>query len=92
MREKDIVRMAMKERGETQEGLGKKVGFKSPSHVTGILNRYNSMRVDVLMKLLEAMDYGVVVIDKRTGRKFQEITLPTERSVQTEVLKPYEYK
>ena len=73
MKEKDMIRKLMAEHEITQGELAKKAGYKRQSNITGILGRYQSMRVDILVKLLNAMGYRLMVVT-RTGKEVGEIT------------------
>ncbi len=61
---KDIIKEIMSIKGLSQSKLAEKADFKSQSNVTGILNRGNSLRVDKLVKMVEAMGYEVVIREK----------------------------
>lgn len=64
MTDKEAVKMAMTERGWSQERLAKEMG-KAQTNVTGYLNRgIKAMRVDVFVEMMEAMGYEVIVRDK----------------------------
>lgn len=62
---KDAVREAMKVCGWSQEKLAYECGMKSQSNVTGILNRNSSMRVDILLQMVNSMGFEVVLREKR---------------------------
>lgn len=59
---KQIIRALMSETGTSQEGLAHKCGMKGQTNITGILNRYASLRVDKLDQLVSAMGYKIVVV------------------------------
>lgn len=61
MNEKKIVDEVMKKEGVTQASLSKALGWKSQQVVGNKLTRDVSMRVDDLVKMLEAMNYEVVI-------------------------------
>lgn len=73
MKEKSMIRKLMSEHGITQGELAKRAGYKGAENIAGILNRYASMRVDILVKLLNAMGYRLMVVT-RTGKEVGEIT------------------
>lgn len=73
MKAKDIIKTAIAVRGTTQEELAKKLGYSYQSGITNIVNR-KDIRVSNLTKLLNAMDYEVVVKDRRTGKVLGEVT------------------
>ena len=62
---KEAVREAMKVCGWSQEKLADECGMKSQSNVTGILNRNSSMRVDILLQMVNSMGFELVLRDKR---------------------------
>lgn len=70
MNEKEIVKEVMAMRGWSQATLAKEAGFKAQSNVTGLLNRGESgMRIDNLLKMLNAMGCEIVVRDKMGSGK-----------------------
>lgn len=69
MNEKQVLREAMKAKGISQSDLAKAAGYKTQSHIANILAR-PSMRVDVLIRLLDAMGYEMIIRSK------EEIKLP----------------
>lgn len=63
MDEKVIVRKLMKMKGYNQTLIAEKLGFKYQSNVSEML-RSRNMRVDNLIRLLEAMDCELVIRSK----------------------------
>ena len=61
MKSNEVVRAVMSADGITQMELAKKLGYKTQSGVGNALNRENGMRVDVFVKMMNAMGYDVVV-------------------------------
>lgn len=59
---KQIIRALMSETGTSQEGLAHKCGMKGQTNITGILNRYASLRVDKLDQLVSAMGYKIMIV------------------------------
>ena len=59
---KQVIRSLMAKTGTSQEKLAKKSGMKGQSNITGILNRYASLRVDTMDQLVSAMGYKVMVV------------------------------
>lgn len=59
-----IVKAAMRDRKWSMSKLAEESGMRGATNVTGILNRGTSMRVDNLVKMLDAMGYEVIVRDK----------------------------
>lgn len=68
----EILYAAIKTRGYTQALLAEKAGYKTVSSINDKLARNkNGMRVDTFVKLLEAMDFEVVVRSKtKTGEEW----------------------
>lgn len=60
MKEKDIIKEAMKTCGWNQEQLALACGYKTQSAIGNRLSG-NSIRVDTFVKLLSAMGYEVIV-------------------------------
>ena len=60
MKDKDIVREAMKKTGFTQVDMQKALNLKSQSSISTYL-KGDSMRVDTFVKLLNVMGYSVRV-------------------------------
>ena len=86
MNEKNVVREVMKLRGWSQQKLADELGFKRQTNVSGLLNNSNSMRVDNLFKLLDAMGCEIVVRDKMGSKKewvVDDETTPTRTSTPT---------
>ena len=63
MNEKEIVRDIMKTLDINQTELAERTGYKAASGISEILNR-KGMRVDILLKLINAMGCEVVVRSK----------------------------
>lgn len=77
MTEKDIVREVMSMRNWSQAKLAEEAGFKSQSNITGLLNNNkNGIRIDNLVRMLNAMGCEVVVRDKMGSKREWKITLP----------------
>lgn len=72
MDDKMILREAMHVRGYSQAYLAEKVGYASQAGVSKVLLTKNSMRVDTFIKLLNAMDFEVVVRSKtKSGEEWK---------------------
>lgn len=70
MNEKEIVREVMELRKWSQKRLAEESGFNSQSNITGLLNNNkNGIRIDNLVKMLNAMGCEVVVRDKMGTNK-----------------------
>ena len=69
MNEKETLREIMKTLNLNQTMLGEKAGYKSKSAITEILNR-RGMKVDILLKLLSAMDCELTVKHKESGKEW----------------------
>lgn len=66
---KKIIRTIMLLRGFTNATLAEKCGYNTPSGVSNVINRENGMRIDNLVKLMEAMDCEVVIRSKLTDKQ-----------------------
>lgn len=71
---RDIIATRMKERGFTNQSLAEKLGHKYASNVSERLRNKNGMRVDVLVKMLEALDCELVVRSTTLPKKEWIIT------------------
>lgn len=71
MKSNEAVRAVMSTDGITQANLAAKLGYKTQSGVGNALGRENGMRVDVFVKMMNAMGYDVVV---RRGKDEMTIT------------------
>ena len=69
MNEKEVLLDVMKTVNINQTTLGEKAGYKSKSAITEILNR-RGMKVDILLKLLSAMDCELVVKHIPSGQEW----------------------
>ena len=61
---KKIIKMIMLLRGFTNATLDEKCGYTSPSGVSNVINREYSMKVENLLKFMDAMDCEVVIRSK----------------------------
>ena len=59
---KRIIKDIMVKTGVSQEKLAVRCGMKGQTNVTGILNRYSSLRVDKLDQMIRAMGYKIVIV------------------------------
>lgn len=66
---KQAIREIMDIRRWTQGKLASECGMKRQSNVTGVLNRGASMRVDILIQMVNAMGFEVVLRDKMGSKK-----------------------
>lgn len=71
MKSNEVVRTVMSTDGITQANLAAKLGYKTQSGVGNALSRENGMRVDVFVKMMNAMGYDVIV---RRGKDEMTIT------------------
>ena len=71
MKSNEVVRTVMSADGITQMELANKLGYKTQSGVGNALSRENGMRVDVFIKMMNAMGYDVVV---RRGKDEMAVT------------------
>ncbi len=68
MTEKEIIRKAMSVRGFNQTMLADKANLKRQSNVSEML-RSKNLRVDNLVRLLDAMGFDVVVKDRNGSNR-----------------------
>lgn len=61
MKSNEVVRAVMSADGITQMELANKLGYKTQSGVGNALSRENGMRMDVFVKMMNAMGYDVIV-------------------------------
>lgn len=71
MKSSEAVRAAMKNDGLSQANLAAKCGYATQSGIGNALNRENGMRVDIFVKMMNAMGYDVVV---RRGKEEMVVT------------------
>ena len=71
MKSNEVVRAVMTADGITQANLAAKLGYSGQSAVGNALSRENGMRVDVFVKMMNAMGYDVVV---RRGKDEMTVT------------------
>lgn len=71
MKSNEVVRAVMSADGITQMELANKLGYKTQSGVGNALSRENGMRMDVFVKMMNAMGYDVIV---RRGKDEMAVT------------------
>ena len=71
MKSSDIVRAKMKDAGITQKELADKLGYKTQSCIGDALARKNGVRIDVFVKMMNALGYEVIV---RRGKDEEVVT------------------
>lgn len=71
MKSNEAVRAVMSADGITQMELANKLGYRTQSGVGNALSRENGMRVDVFVKMMNAMGYDVIV---RRGKDEMTVT------------------
>ena len=71
MKSNEVVRTAMKADGISQANLAAKLNYKTQSSVGNALGRENGMRVDIFVKMMNAMGYDVIV---RRGKDEMVVT------------------
>lgn len=78
MNSKEIVNEVMKMRGMSRTALANKLGYVAPSGITQRLQGKQDMRVDTLIKFLEAMDCEVVIRSKLSDKSKWTVTAEEE--------------
>ena len=63
--DKGILRMAIRERGTNQINVSEKLGIKQCT-LSSNMNR-ERMGLDNFKKILDVLDYDVMVVDRKTG-------------------------
>lgn len=66
---KKIIKSAMAHRGYTQEAVAKKAGWKNQSSLGTAINR-ESPSVETMFRILDALEYDVVIVDRNSGAKW----------------------
>ncbi len=69
MNEKEIIKIIIMEIGWTQELLAKNMGFSTQSAVGNRLRDKNGMRVDSLVRMLDAMGFELIIRSKSRNNK-----------------------
>ena len=67
---KEAIREAMKVCGWSQAKLAEECGMKRQSNVNGVLNRGSSLRVDIMLQMVNAMGFELVLRDKRGKNEY----------------------
>lgn len=65
LQDKDIMRMAIKARGTTQQQVAEKMGT-SQNALSANMNRGRTS-VENFKKILDALDYDIFIVDRKTG-------------------------
>ena len=72
MDDKMIIKNALTVRNYSQAFLAEKVGYAGQGGISRVLSSKNSMRLDTFVKLLNAMDFEVVVRSKtKSGEEWK---------------------
>ena len=69
--EKDILKLAQKRRQVTQETIAGRIGVKR-NDLNQNMNR-SRMSLDTFIKVLNALDYDIVVVDRETGEPMWQL-------------------
>ena len=67
MKASDAVKAMLKKSEMTQSGLAEKIGMNQ-SGVAMFITRDGGMRVESLLKMTEACDYDVVIVDRKNPK------------------------
>lgn len=87
MKSSDIVKEIMKQRGHTFESLASAIGYVTEVNgkkkgranmVSERLRGKQEMRVDTLIKMLDAMDCNLIIQSRLTDKTKWEVTLDPE--------------
>lgn len=70
MNEKQVIREVLALRGWSQQKLAEEAGFKRQSNIGGLLKEDSKgIRVDTLIKVLDAMGCEIIIKDKMGSKK-----------------------
>lgn len=74
--DRDIIKVARKARGTTQDVIAGKLGIKQNALSQGV----NRSRMSLLMfsRVLNALDYDIVVVDRNTGEPMWQLYVERE--------------
>ena len=64
MREREIINEIMRKRNFTYATLSEKCGYSTASGISNKLSRPNGMRLDMFLKMLNALDCELVISSK----------------------------
>lgn len=78
MNEKEILREAMKARGFNQTVLAKAANLKRQTNVSEML-RGSSLQVKNFLKLLNAMQFDVIVRDRNSANRTEWVLTPSDQ-------------
>ena len=68
---KDIIRKMLTRRKMTQTDLADVAGFKNQSNIAMILKNGNTMRLESLLRMADALDCDVLIRDNWTEETFK---------------------
>ena len=68
---KKIIRIIMTMKGMTNQTLAKKCGYATASGISNILSRGSGMRIDSLLKIVDALDCEVVIKSKNSSEEWK---------------------
>ncbi len=67
----EVIKEIMTKRGYTQKYLAEKLGFSTTSGVSEKLRRKEGMRVDTLMKFVNAMECDIVIKSRTSSEEWK---------------------
>lgn len=71
--EREIIKIAMKERGVTQAKLAEMVGT-TQNNLSACINRVR-MSVDVFKEAMDMLEYDIIIVDRRTGENAMKVEM-----------------
>ena len=74
--EKDILKLAQKSRHVTQDVIAERIGVKRNA-LNQNMNR-TRMSLDTFVKVLNALEYDIVITDRETGEQSWQLYVPGE--------------
>jgi hypothetical protein len=83
MNDKQIIRAAIKRKGESQAGLATKIGYKNKTSIATMLSRPTELRLGVIFKMLDALGYDIVVRSRDTRDEMEFVFADNEDAIET---------
>lgn len=76
MKDKEVLRAALKDRKMTQASFAEKMGYNGPNSVAMLIKDGNgkAMKTDTLIKALNILGYDIVVKDRFSGEEIATLT------------------
>lgn len=88
MNDKQIVKAALKRRGESQTSLAEKMGYANKTSIATMLSRPSDLRMNVLLKMLDALGFEIVIRSKDKADKVEWVMSEDDTPIETERFSP----